>query len=175
MVIIIFALTIYIRTGLLKNQGLFEPDGFFYYSVIRATIGNHLMEPQFLGISGFPGHNFIGEAPGLPYLTVITYTLIGWSGIGFLAIMRWLPVLFALFECILAYLIAKELTKSKWIGLLAMFFIAVSSGNVARTAALVYRGDSFISVPLMIAIDPWIEKRAYQGGGDICSYLELCP
>ena len=63
-----------------------------------------------------------------------------------------LPVLFGILEIILAYFIAKELSDSRLCGLLAMFFVAVSAGNIARTAALVYRGDTFIAVPLMLAL-----------------------
>lgn len=151
-VIAILSITVYARLGLAHDQGLFEPDGFFYYSVVRATINNHLSEPQHLGISGFPGHNFIGEAPGLPYLTVIFYLLLGWTGASALDIMRMLPILVGLIEVVLAYLLAKELSNSRLCGLLAMFFVAVSAGNIARTAALVYRGDTFIAVPLMIAL-----------------------
>ncbi|MDE1865603.1 MAG: hypothetical protein KGH94_03135 [Candidatus Micrarchaeota archaeon] len=152
-VIAILAITVYARMGLVGSQGLFEPDGFFYYSVIRATINSHLSEPQHLGISGFsPNHNFIGEAPGLPYLTVIFYILLGWTGASALEIMRWLPVLVAIIEVVLAYFLAKELSDSRLCGLLAMFFVAVSAGNIARTAALVYRGDTFIAVPLMLAL-----------------------
>lgn len=152
LVIAILAITIYARLGLIGSQGLFEPDGFFYYSVVRATIINHLSEPQYLGISGFPTHNFIGEAPGLPYIAVIFYLLLGWTGASALAIMRFLPVFVAIVEVLLAYLIAKELSNSRLCGLLAMFFIAVSAGNIARTAALVYRGDTFIGIPIMLAI-----------------------
>jgi hypothetical protein len=148
----ILAITIYARLGLSHAQGLFEPDGFFYYSIIRATIANHLFEPQHLGISGFPTHNFIGEAPGLPYLTVIFYLLLGWSGVGYLAIMRNLPVFFGILEVILAYFLAKELSNSELCGLLAALFVGVSAGNIARTAALVYRGDTFITLPLMLAL-----------------------
>jgi asparagine N-glycosylation enzyme membrane subunit Stt3 len=148
----ILAVAVYARSGLLIRQGLFEPDGFFYYAIVKATISSvHLTVPQYLGISGFPNHNFIGEAPGLPYLTVIFYLLMG-KGISYLTIMRWLPILFGILEIILAYFIAKELSDSRLCGLLAMFFVAVSAGDIARTAALVYRGDTFIAVPLMLAL-----------------------
>lgn len=150
--IIIFAIAIYMRLGLIHDTGLFEPDGFFYYSYVRAILNNHLIEPTHIMTSGFPYHNGLGEAPGLPYLTVIFYLLLGWSGLSYLTIMRWLPVLFGLVEMVLGYMIAKKLTNSRFLGLLVMFFIAVSSGNIARTAALVYRGDSFVTVPLMAAL-----------------------
>ena len=63
LIILIIVVNVVLRAGLLQFQGLFEPDGFFYYSIIRATVLSHGREPQFLGISGFPSHNFIGEAP----------------------------------------------------------------------------------------------------------------
>lgn len=151
-IIAILAVTIYARLGLAKAQGLFEPDGFFYYSVVRATLVNHLSEPQHLGISGFPGHNFIGEAPGLPYLTVIFYLILGWTGASALQIMRYLPVFVGIVEVVLAYFLAKELSDSRLCGVLAMLFVGVSAGNIARTAALVYRGDTFIGVPLMLSL-----------------------
>ena len=124
-VIAILAVTLYIRLGLTGSQGLFEPDGFFYYSIVRATLNSHLSEPQYLGISGFPTHNFIGEAPGLPYMTVIFYLLLSWTGVTSLQVMRLLPVFVAVMEVILAYFIAKELSNSRLCGLLAMFFVAV--------------------------------------------------
>jgi asparagine N-glycosylation enzyme membrane subunit Stt3 len=150
--IAIILLAIVLRMGMLQYQGLFEPDGFFYYSVIRATVNNHFIEPQYLGISGFPSHNFIGEAPGLPYLTVIFYYILGGLGLSLLTVMRWLPILFGVLYVILAYFLAKGLSKSRVLGLLAMFFVAVSSGNIARTAGTVYRGDSFITLFILLAL-----------------------
>jgi asparagine N-glycosylation enzyme membrane subunit Stt3 len=168
--IMMFALAIYIRSGLLRYQGLFEPDGFFYYSYIRAIINNHLAFPRHLGISGFPWHNGLGEAPGLPYLTVIFYLVVGWSGIGYLTVMRLLPVLWVLLEMIVAYFIAKQLSNSRFLGLLAMFFVAISSGNVARTAALVYRGDTFISLPLMVGLYLFILGLKKESGKEVLLY-----
>jgi asparagine N-glycosylation enzyme membrane subunit Stt3 len=148
----IILLCIFLRMGMLQYQGLFEPDGFFYYSVIRATVLSNGIEPQYLGISGFPSHNFIGEAPGLPYLTVIFYYILRYFGLSLLTVMRWMPILFGVIYVVLAYFLAKELSNSRVLGLLAMFFVAVSSGNVARTAGTVYRGDSFISLFILISL-----------------------
>lgn len=147
----IFALAIYIRMGLIHDQGVFEPDGFYYLSWVRGIINNHGAEPVRLSITAI-GSKSLGEAQGLPYLVVLPYYAVAWIGITYLQVMRWMPVIFGLMEMILAYLIVTRLSKSKILGLLSMFFIAVSSGNVARTAALVFRGDSFITVPLMAAI-----------------------
>jgi asparagine N-glycosylation enzyme membrane subunit Stt3 len=151
--LLILILNVSVRVGLLKYQGLFEPDGFFYYSVIRAEINANYHPINYLGISGFPSHNFIGEAPGLPYLTVIFYYLFhGIFNLTALQIMRWMPIIFGMAYAILAYFIAKYISNSKVLGLLAMLFVSISSGGIARTAGGVYRGDSFISLFLLVAL-----------------------
>jgi asparagine N-glycosylation enzyme membrane subunit Stt3 len=150
---LIIILNIVLRAGLLQYQGLFEPDGFFYYSVIRQAINNHFIVSNYLNISGFPWHNFIGEAPGLIYLTVIFYYLLhGITGLSLLTVMRWMPILFGVLYTILAYYLAKTVSNSKALGLIAMLLVSVSSGNIARTAGTVYRGDSFITLFVMLAL-----------------------
>ncbi|MGC8651667.1 MAG: STT3 domain-containing protein [Candidatus Micrarchaeia archaeon] len=151
-VVIILAIGVFERTGMMRFQGLYEPDGFYYYSIITQTIANHYIRPQYSALSGFPTHNIVAESPGLEYITVIPYMLLHYFGITALQIMRIMPIVFALLEIITAYYLTRFIVDSRLAGLLAMFFIAVSSGNIARTAALVYRGDSFISLFLMLAL-----------------------
>ena len=149
----ILAITVIERAGLLKYQGLFEPDGFFYYAVVKQAISNHFVVSNYLNISGFPSHNFIGEAPGLLYLAVLSYWLVhGITGASPLAVIRWLPIVFGILYALLAYLLAQYLTKSRALGLLSMLFVGLSSGNIARTAGTVFRGDSFITLFIMVAL-----------------------
>jgi len=150
--IAIIIIAIVVRMGLAKYNGLFEPDGFFYYTDIRATIENNFNIALTQPLSGFPNQNNIGESPGLIYLTVVPYFFLRYVGISYYTIMRLLPVLFGVLEVIVAYYIGKEIINKRGAGLLAAFFLAISSGNVARTAALVYRGDSFITLFLMVAL-----------------------
>lgn len=151
--ILILIINVVLRTGMLQYQGLFEPDGFFYYSVIRQAVNNNFVVSNYLNISGFPWHNFIGEAPGLIYLTVIAYYLLrGITGLSLLAVMRWMPILFGVIYALLAYYLAKTISKSRALGLLAMLLVSLSSGNIARTAGTVYRGDSFITLFIMLAL-----------------------
>ncbi len=163
LVIGILALNVFMRVPMLRFQGLFEPDGFFYYSVIRQAVMNNFTVSGQLDISGFPWHNSIGEAPGLIYMTVVPYFLLRFTGISYYTVMRLLPVLFGLLYAILAYCLAKSLANSRALGLLAMFFVSVSSGNIARTAALVYRGDTFVSLFLMVSL--LFMLRAYKSSG----------
>ncbi|MDE1824335.1 MAG: hypothetical protein KGH74_03480, partial [Candidatus Micrarchaeota archaeon] len=45
---------IYLRVIMLKNPGFFEPDVYFYYSVLRETIQNGFVVPSYSYLSGFP-------------------------------------------------------------------------------------------------------------------------
>lgn len=150
--IFILIINIVLRAGLLKFQGFFEPDAFFYYAVVKQAIANHFIVSNYLTLSGFPQHNFIGEAPGLPYITVLLYFVLRVFGLSAIVVMRWSSILFGVLYAILGYFLAKTLSNSRALGLIAMFFISVSSGNIARTAGIVYRGDSFITLFIMLAL-----------------------
>ena len=116
-------------------------------------MNNHFVVSNYLNISGFPWHNFIGEAPGLIYITVILYYILhGITGLSLLTVMRWVPIMFGVLYAILAYYLAKTISNSRALGLLAMLLVSVCSGNIARTAGTVYRGDSFITLFIMLAL-----------------------
>ncbi len=66
--------------------------------------------------------------------------------------MRLVPVLFGIFDVIGAYLLARMITKDKLFGILSMLFVALSMGDAARTSALIYRGDGFVTIFLIIAL-----------------------
>ncbi|MDE1856708.1 MAG: hypothetical protein KGH98_01335 [Candidatus Micrarchaeota archaeon] len=150
--ILILVTNVFMRTGLSKYQGLFEPDGFYYYSVIQQTIANHFAVPAVSALSGFPNHIPRAEQPGLIYVTILPYMFLSWTGVSALSIMIWITVAYALAQTVIAFFLAKELFNSNKLGLLAMFFTSVSSGAVARGAATVYRGDSFTTIFLMVSL-----------------------
>jgi len=149
----ILLLLVYLRTGLLQYQGLFEPDGFFYYTAIRqvAIAGNVGVNMPVL-LSGYPWHNGFHEAAGVIYMTLIPYLFLKYLGLSLISVMRWVPIAFGILDAIAAYFLVQHLSKSRAMGLVAMFFIATSSGNIARTAGGVYRGDTFISFFVMLAL-----------------------
>lgn len=143
---------LYLRAVMLKFEGFFEPDGFFYYAAVRATLANHLVVPQTLPLSGFPNHNPLGEAPGILYITIIPYLILQYFGISYYTVMRVIPILFGLLGVLGTYLISLKWRKNRWLALLAAFFIAVSVGNLGRTSAIIYRGDSFINVFILFSL-----------------------
>ena len=133
----IIVLAVILRSDMLKYSGFFEPDGFFHYSVIRQAItSNHYIVPMYLNLSGFPSHNAITEPTGFYYVTIVPYIFLQYLGISYYNIMRVIPVLFGILDVFGVYVLAKYLTGSRAGGLLASLFIAISSGDIARTAAI---------------------------------------
>ncbi|MDE1856707.1 MAG: hypothetical protein KGH98_01330 [Candidatus Micrarchaeota archaeon] len=143
---------VFVRLGPLSHGTLYEPDGYYYYSVIQQTIANHFVVPAIDALSGFPNHIARAEQPGLIYVTVLPYMLLSWTGITPLQMMEFIPVAFGVLQSILAFFLVKQLSDSNKLGLLAMFFTSISAGAAGRTAATTYRGDSFISIFLMAAL-----------------------
>ncbi len=154
-VVAIMIVLVYLRTGLLQYQGLFEPDGFFYFTALKQLVaqGYPLVTPstQVL-LSSYPWHYRLNEGIGLMYFTLIPYFFLRFFGISLLTVMQLVPIGFGILEVIVAYFLVKHLANSRALGLLAMFFIAASSGNVARTAGAVYRGDTFVTLFVMLAL-----------------------
>jgi asparagine N-glycosylation enzyme membrane subunit Stt3 len=146
---------IYFRAPMLGFYGLYEPDGFFHYSVIRAAVDNGFSIPQYLSISGWP--YFAPRPPhhepfGLYWVTLIPYMFLQYAGISYYTIMRMIPMLFGILDAIGAYLLARYLSKDRLFGLLVMLFVALNMGNAARTSALIYRGDSFVTPFFIFAL-----------------------
>jgi hypothetical protein len=50
------------------------------------------------------------------------------------------------------YPLTKTITRSRGAALLSMFFLAISGGSIARTAATLYRGDVFAPLFLIVAL-----------------------
>ncbi|MDE1869328.1 MAG: hypothetical protein KGH60_05200 [Candidatus Micrarchaeota archaeon] len=171
-ILAILLIGIMLRSTLIQYQGLFEPDGFYYYSVINQTIHNNLTVPGYSALSGFPWHNPRGDEPGLPFLTVLFYLILKPIGATALQVMRNLPVLFGLIYMVLAYFLAKGLSNSRTLGIISMAFVGISSGNIARTAATVYRGDTFISLFILVAL-LFLFKAFKSETGSIGRYLAI--
>jgi hypothetical protein len=149
---------------MLQYFGFYEPDGFFHYSVIREAVANNFAIPQYLDISGWPPTCNIyppcgtaasllhHEAFGIYWVTLIPYFFLRYAGIGYYDIMRLMPIVFAILEMLLAYMLIRYKNKDRFLGLLVMALIALDMGNAARNSALIYRGDSFAPAFLLAAL-----------------------
>ena len=149
---VIIILTVYYRTTMLNNTGFYEPDGFYHFSVIRAAVNNGFSVPSHLSISGYPASAPVNEPQGLYWVTLLPYALLQFFGISYYNIMRLIPVLFGIFDVIGAYFISRLISKDKVFGMLSMLLVALSMGDAARTSALIYRGDGFVTIFLMISL-----------------------
>lgn len=168
--LVIIAVGIYMRSGMLQFTGFFEPDGFFHYSIIEQAVANNFAVPLLSQYSGFPPvHNGVSEPEGLYYITLIPYSLLQYLGVSAYTIQRMIPLAFSVVELILAYFIVQHLSKSRALGLLAMLTLALSGGDAARTSALVYRGDSFITTFMLLSV--LFMLKAIDAGGSRRKYL----
>jgi asparagine N-glycosylation enzyme membrane subunit Stt3 len=143
LVVVAVLFAIQYRTTMLGFYGFYEPDGFYYFTAMRAIVNNGFQFPQVLGISGWPPHHAVAENHGLYYVTLIPYVLLGES-VSYYTIMRLVPVLFGLLDMFGAYMLSRYISKDKIFGFFVILFVGLSMGNAARTSALVYRGDSFV-------------------------------
>ncbi len=157
LVLVIIAVAILVRTTMLQYYGFYEPDGFYYFTVITETVSNNFVMPQLQYLSGWPSHTPVAEAKGVYWVTLIPYAILRYFGVSYYTVMRLIPVVFGLLDVLGAYLISRYLSKDKFLGLLTMAFVALSMGDAARTSALIYRGDVFVTFPLLISIVLFIE------------------
>jgi len=142
---------------MLGFYGFYEPDGFYYFTAMRAIVNNGFSFPSVLGISGYPQHAPIAEAHGMYYLVLIPYAILGHFGITYYTIMRLIPIVFGLLDMLGAYLLSRYISKDKLFGSLVLMFVALSMANAARTSALVFRGDSFVTFFLLVALILFVE------------------
>ncbi len=150
--LIILIATVYLRVELLQYQGFYEPDGFYHFSVIRAAVNNNFVVPKVLGISGWPQHTLVTEPVGLYWVTLFPYYILRFFGVSYYDVMRLIPLLFAIFDVLGAYYLSRFLSKDKIFGILVMGLVALSAGDSARTSALIYRGDGFITIFLILSL-----------------------
>ncbi|MGC8628718.1 MAG: hypothetical protein ACP5T4_00710 [Candidatus Micrarchaeia archaeon] len=151
-VVLIFLVAIILRSTLLGYYGFYEPDDYYHYSVIRAAIAHNFIVPLYLSISGGPAHTIVSEPRGLYYTVLFPYFFLRYFGISAFTIMRHISIFFGLLDIIGAYLLARYLSKDRLFALLVMAFVALNMGDAARTSALIFRGDGFVTIFLLLAL-----------------------
>ena len=94
----------------------------------------------------------VTEPIGLYWVTLIPYFFLQFFGVSYYNIMRLIPLLFAVFDVLGAWLLARFVSKDKLFAIMVMALVALSSGNAARTSALIYRGDTFSPIFLIVSL-----------------------
>ncbi len=160
----IICINVLFRSPLLQFYGFYEPDGYYHYTMIETAIRNGFQIPPYSPLSGWPpscsspnyppcGTNYAhGEALGLYWVTLIPYFFLRFAGVSAYNLMRLIPLLYGVLDGLLAYLLVRYWSKDRFLGLLVMLFVALNMGNAARTSALIYRGDSFVTTFLLGAL-----------------------
>ncbi len=151
------AIAVYLRVPMLKYPGFYEPDGFYHYSVIRAAVTHNFFVPENLSISGWPKPAPITEPRGLYWVTLFPYFFLRFAGLSYYTVMRDIPVLFALFDMFGAYYLSRFMSRDKLFGALVIALVGLSLGDAARTSALIYRGDGFVAIFLILSLIFFLE------------------
>lgn len=157
MLVAIIVLTVFFRIPMLKFYGFYEPDGFYHYSVLRAAVNHGLAVQPYLATSGLPIPTKVTEPYGLYWVTLIPYAFLQYFGVSYYTVERLIPVLFGILDVLGAYLLSRYISKDKLFGILVMLFVALSGGDEARTSALIYRGDGFVAIFLLLALVAFLE------------------
>ncbi|MDE1811146.1 MAG: hypothetical protein KGH66_03830, partial [Candidatus Micrarchaeota archaeon] len=74
-------------------------------------------------------------------------------------------VIFGVLTAVAAYFLVRYMADSRIAGLLAMLFVSISAGNLARTTALVYRGDTFVSLFMVLSLVFMLKTFTEKAGG----------
>lgn len=151
LLILLLGIAIRLFLVITNGQGFFEPDNFYYYSVMKETLANNGLIPNPLPLSGIGIHTPYQEFPGLIYITLIPYWLMG-GMVPLMLVMYAMPVIFGVLGIIVTYLITKKLFQRENVALLSAALFAVLPAAVYRTSAMQYRGESFVPVLLALFI-----------------------
>ncbi len=157
LLIAIIVLTVYFRIPMLKFYGFYEPDGFYHYSVMREAVAHGLAIQPYLNISGWPAPTKVTEPYGLYWVTLVPYSVLQYFGVTLYTSERLIPLLYGILDVLGAYLLSRYISKDKLFGILVMLFVALSGGDQARTSALIYRGDGFAAIFLILALVALLE------------------
>lgn len=142
-----------LRLTTLRYNALFEPDTYVYASVANQTLHNNFQLTS--GLSGVPPNPYPEGLP-LVYLPAILSYL---SGQSVYAVIEWLAPFFSLLGIPLAYLLAYELSKNRYAGILAAFIYAAMPAAFSRGMAGMWRGE--VVVPILFGFSFLLLIRWY--------------
>jgi asparagine N-glycosylation enzyme membrane subunit Stt3 len=151
-IVLVLASAIYLRVLLIQYPGFFEPDGFYNYAVVNYAVAHGFSVPKYLSISGQSAGVPVNEPSGLYWVALLPYAVLQHLGISVYSIMRFISVLFGLFDIIGAYYLSRFISKDRVFGLLVIALVGLSAANASKTMALEYRGDGFVTIFLIFAL-----------------------
>ncbi|MEM3791369.1 MAG: hypothetical protein QXL16_01405, partial [Candidatus Micrarchaeaceae archaeon] len=173
---------IFFRISMLKYFGFYEPDGYYHYSIIVQVIENGFRFPKYDVLSGWPQHTLFNTEPeGLYWVTLLPYLFLRYFGVSVYNVMRLVPVAYGIADIVGAYFLSRYLSKNKIFSLLVLLFVSLSLGDAARTSALIYRGDGFVTIFLIISLiflvkvfksSNWLESFSFAFLSAV--FLSLC-
>lgn len=138
----IFLVALALRLVTAKYDLLLGADPWYHYK-----IANILLEtgkyPMYEYYTRYPFGEIVASPPGLYYLPVFIYKVIGFVGVSFFRIFQLLPAVFGSLTVVPLYFFIKELYNEK-AGFLTSLLLAISLASIERGLSGFYRGDVFM-------------------------------
>lgn len=148
--IFVIVIGILVRSITYQYNTFLEPDVFVYYSVAQQTLANHLHLTSTL--SSLP----YDESSFLIYLPIAFSYVFGSLKTAFLI----LPILAAVGEMILVYMVSTEITENKWAGLFSMFLFSIIVAAILKNSVGEWRGETI--VPLFQVFGAWLVIKGFK-------------
>jgi asparagine N-glycosylation enzyme membrane subunit Stt3 len=156
LLIVLILVTIAVRSISLEKEYFFGADSYYHYSVIEQSKESGFSSANSLDMC-YSGVNY-GHPEGfylLPFL--LSFVFGSWFAFGFSS------VIIAALTVLLLYFLLERLFNQK-IAFIASFLVAGLNAHIARSTALIYKGDNLI-LPLVLLslLMGWlfIEKKSY--------------
>lgn len=138
----IFLVALALRLVTARYSLLLEADPWYHFKIASILLESGEY-PIYEYYSRYPFGSFVASPPGLYYLPVYLYKVIGFTGISFFRVFQLLPAITGSLIIFPLYLLTKELYNKK-IGFLAPFLFALSPAGIERGLAGFYRGEVFM-------------------------------
>jgi dolichyl-diphosphooligosaccharide--protein glycosyltransferase len=145
----IFLIALALRLTTAKYDLLLGADPWYHFKIASILLerGEY---PMYEYYSRYPFGSFVSSPPGLYYLPVYLYKIIGFTGISFFRVFQLLPAVAGSLMIFPLYLLTKELYNKK-IGFFASFLFVLSPAGIERSLAGFYRGEAFMLFTMLFA------------------------
>lgn len=145
----IFLIALSLRLTTAHYDRLLGADPWYHFKIASILLET-AKYPMYEYYSRYPFGEPVASPPGLYYLPVFIYKLLGITGISFFKIFQLLPATFGALTVVPLYLLVRELYNKK-IGFLAALLLSVSPAGIERSLAGFYRGEVFMLFTMLFA------------------------
>ena len=138
----VFLVALALRLTTARYDLLLGADPWYHFKMANILLESGKY-PMYEYYSRYPFGESVGSPPGLYYLPVFIYKIIGFTGISFFRTFQLLPAVFGSLTVVPIYFFIKELYNEK-VGFITSLLLAISLASIERGLSGFYRGDVFM-------------------------------